>query len=68
MATEETPTWDATAARAVSLGAARRGGFVGPPRSDLPLGRHRVSKMDGEEAPTTLANGPGARGRRVRGR
>jgi hypothetical protein len=33
-ATKETPTRDATAARAVSLGAARPGGFVGPPRSD----------------------------------
>ena len=57
VATEDPPTREATAARAVSLGAARRGGFVGPPRSDRPLGRHRVSKMDGEEAPTTIANG-----------
>jgi hypothetical protein len=46
VATKEAPTRDATAAGTVSLGAARRGGFVGPPRSVKPPFRHRVSKVD----------------------
>ena len=67
-ATKQATTRDATAAGAVSLGLARRGGFVGPPRSVKPPLRHRVSKMDGKEAPTISANGPRAGGGERNGR